>query len=775
MPAAPKWEWLEQLLGARLSVWVGAAAIALGGGYLVKYSIDNNLVDPAVRVSLSGALGLALLGATEWVRKRAPWPAAGVAAAGVAVLYGTLFAANVLYALLPSWLGFVLLDTVTAAAVALSLRHGQIVAFIGLAGGLLTPVMVPSTDPSPWILCSYLATLQIGVAAVARHRDWPYLLGSSAAGGLLWAVAVILMVHLPQMGTPQWLYLAALFATYVAATGLPGWRRWPTASLRLRSLASAVVVIVILLGGWLLDREGHRLFGWVMLLVLVVTAGALDRFDNRYKWLSIPVVAVPLLVLLAWGLDQPTAMNWLHFARVGLGVGGVLAVAATAAAHGTTDRWRWFALSGLISTATLLALWYCLPASDLPWGYFCVGIAALYLLLLVLEIQAGRAGPGERVTLAAIVTFLLALAIPFELSKPWMPIAWSLQVLAMAWLERRFSLPPLSQRWGLVASIPVLRVLAAPLFIIAIMQLLSVAATGAPSLDGEMKLALWLFIGHGLPIAAFVATAAMYADRHDDLATRMLEWGAVITGGWLTLLVVRLGFHGNLSWQEKASFLEVATLANLWFMYALALGWVTRHWPRTVLVVGRLGFAVLAIFASLVVAHVGFSPLLEAESLGALPVLNGLLWTSVLPALLALALFWQQRLLPGDPNTAQLPMLLQGFALVMAIVATTLMVRHGFHPDNMSERGIGVAENYAYSVAWLGFGIALLLPGVLLRLALLRYAGLGVVVVAVAKVFLYDAANLEGLYRAASFVGQGLSLLGLGYVYQRYVRTTPAI
>ena len=38
-----------------------------------------------------------------------------------------------------------------------------------------------------------------------------------------------------------------------------------------------------------------------------------------------------------------------------------------------------------------------------------------------------------------------------------------------------------------------------------------------------------------------------------------------------------------------------------------------------------------------------------------------------------------------------------------------------------------------------------------------------------AKVFLFDMSELTGLYRALSFLGLGLCLIGIGYLYQRYV------
>ena len=83
--------------------------------------------------------------------------------------------------------------------------------------------------------------------------------------------------------------------------------------------------------------------------------------------------------------------------------------------------------------------------------------------------------------------------------------------------------------------------------------------------------------------------------------------------------------------------------------------------------------------------------------------------------------------------------------------------------------GVGTAENYTYSVVWLLFALALLAGGISLRTAPLRYAALAVLVLTVLKVFLVDLSDLEGLLRVASFLGLGLCLVGIGFIYQRFV------
>jgi uncharacterized membrane protein len=79
------------------------------------------------------------------------------------------------------------------------------------------------------------------------------------------------------------------------------------------------------------------------------------------------------------------------------------------------------------------------------------------------------------------------------------------------------------------------------------------------------------------------------------------------------------------------------------------------------------------------------------------------------------------------------------------------------------------AELYGYSLAWLLYGAALILLAIFVDSRPLRHAAAGVILLAILKVFLIDAAGLTGLYRVASFLGLGLCLIVLGYLYQRFV------
>ena len=79
------------------------------------------------------------------------------------------------------------------------------------------------------------------------------------------------------------------------------------------------------------------------------------------------------------------------------------------------------------------------------------------------------------------------------------------------------------------------------------------------------------------------------------------------------------------------------------------------------------------------------------------------------------------------------------------------------------------AELWAWSGAWLVYGIALMVLGIRTEQRLLRLAALGVVALVCLKVFLIDMADLTGLWRVLSFLGLGLALIGLGVVHRRFV------
>src|SRR5712692_642699 len=119
LPPADSGNRWEQVLAENWLVWLGGLALALGGGFLVKLSVDYGLLTPPVRVVLGVLLGVGLSLGADWVARRehavrpteagSSYVPQALAAAGAATVFASLYAAYQLYDLLSASLAFPLL------------------------------------------------------------------------------------------------------------------------------------------------------------------------------------------------------------------------------------------------------------------------------------------------------------------------------------------------------------------------------------------------------------------------------------------------------------------------------------------------------------------------------------------------------------------------------------------------------------------------------------------------------------------------------------------
>ena len=155
---------LEETLTSRWLVWLGGIALALGGAFLVKVSIDQGWFTPTVRVLVGLLLAALLVFAGEWLRRRplqiaavdtgSAYVPAALTGAGLFTAFGSLYAAYALYHLIPSTTAFLLLAGVAGGAIALSLRQGPFIAVLGVIGAYAVPALIASPDASVWTLSS---------------------------------------------------------------------------------------------------------------------------------------------------------------------------------------------------------------------------------------------------------------------------------------------------------------------------------------------------------------------------------------------------------------------------------------------------------------------------------------------------------------------------------------------------------------------------------------------------------------------------------------------
>ncbi|MCB1128754.1 MAG: DUF2339 domain-containing protein, partial [Verrucomicrobiae bacterium] len=189
-PVPARIDW-EQFLGVKLFAWLGGFALFLAAAFFVKYSFDNNLISPALRVAAGFAGGLGLLVGGVVLRKRDyQVTSQTLCATGVVILYATSFACHSFYDFTGVTTTFVIMTLVTAAAFALAVRmDARVVAVLGLVGGFLTPPMLSTGVDQPLALFGYILLLDLGLLAITWRKGWHFLALLGAIGTVLTQVA----------------------------------------------------------------------------------------------------------------------------------------------------------------------------------------------------------------------------------------------------------------------------------------------------------------------------------------------------------------------------------------------------------------------------------------------------------------------------------------------------------------------------------------------------------------------------------------------------------
>jgi hypothetical protein len=80
-----------------------------------------------------------------------------------------------------------------------------------------------------------------------------------------------------------------------------------------------------------------------------------------------------------------------------------------------------------------------------------------------------------------------------------------------------------------------------------------------------------------------------------------------------------------------------------------------------------------------------------------------------------------------------------------------------------------LAQDMTYSLAWGIFALILVGVGVSRRIGAARYAGVALLAVTLAKLFLHDVWRLGGLFRIGSLIGLALVLIAASFAYQRFL------
>ena len=303
---------LEERLGTQWAVWVGGLALALGGIFLVRYSIEQGLLGPGVRVTLGALLAAALIGAGEWARRSdrlagiSGLPTAHIpsilTAAGTTVAYADVYAAHALYGFLAPGTAFVLLGLVALATLAAALLHGPALAGLGLVGAYVAPLLVTSQRPDYWSLYLYLAVVTAAAFALARFRMWRWLAITTVAFSALWTLPGLGVISVDALGAHVFhVVIGFALASALIVAGL--WLGPDALPGRVDGVSSAALGAYLIAATLLVLLSRHDPLALAAFAALAVAAVAI-AWRAEAAVAAVPTAAVLVVLVFArWAAD----------------------------------------------------------------------------------------------------------------------------------------------------------------------------------------------------------------------------------------------------------------------------------------------------------------------------------------------------------------------------------------------------------------------------------------------------------------------------------------
>jgi uncharacterized membrane protein len=848
VPSKP-FDW-EAFFGVKLFAWIGGFVLFLGIVFLVKYSFENNLITPAMRVAIGTVLGLGLI-VTGWFTAARNFRVSGqsLCATGILVLYGNIFAAHVFYGLIDLVPAFASMAVVTAAAFFLAVRmNAQVIVILGLLGGFLTPVLLSTGIDRPLALFGYVAVLNIGVAAVALRKRWDYLVLLAAAGTIVMEFAWAARFFEPWKANTAFAIFIGFEVLFLA---IFAWARrlHPPANWTARA-AIAVCLSALAWGFCLLSYKefAHRP-GFLFSYMFLAEAGLLGlAFLYSRRDIVVPLAGGIVFIFLGvW------TANYLTAASLWWALGGYIVYSIFHAGFALWPRTEtpgaakspWLSYLPLLP---LLLIWLCVAKNETS--------SAVWFCLLVLDFVV----IGVALVRRSLLAIALAVVLTFVSALLWISIGtadidlreflvvaagsgaffFSISLFAA---QRFFPDSPHARRNipALAVSLPFVLVMMAmaklpspnptPYFItvfvlsvlllglgviartswIPLIALLFTSAVqsqwqGSWFTDGYATLALgWqiaffliffayaFFSAEGdraLPwavsaLAGPLQFALIYDTiRHSFPALRngLLPAAFVLPYGVATLFLVRnrnanpASGDARLAWQGGAALFFITLIFPIqfdrewitlgWALEGLALIWLFRVVPHRGLRYVGVGMLCLAF------VRLALNPaVLEYHRRSAIPIWNWYLYAYGITIVCLFVGGWLFR----PPRTSEFertsPTLLYSLGAILTFLLLNIEIADYFSigPTLTFSFSGNFARDMTYSIAWALYAFALLLIGMRQRTRWVRYSGVALLVVTLAKLFLHDLSSLSQLYRIGAFIGVAIILIVASFVYQRFL------
>ncbi len=693
--------------------WLGVTALIGGMGWTVVLIALGGLSQVATFSvgALILLLGLALpLFATDDSRAVALRAASGVIAA---LEIAVLVQQGGYSALTWGLYGLLSLGFVWLSRQEESLRRALVVP---LASGLFLTSLWP--DPGLMLFTVVMAVIIALFGGVALSRLWrggTDLLQAGQLAGMALAgdfIANAQFNHGLAGQDTRFALLALVFALVPAAGALLGWKQ-------------------------VANRPSPSFALLAMASGLLVIVAAITGLDEWAEPVAIAGVAAALVMLAGMAKSRLLSIGALVYLVI-----GTLGLLITGYDYTEMDR--------LVSAIDVRPV--SLPHALIRWTALTAAAS-----LFAWRLRPWLAAMALQAAAALLAYGLIAQVVPWQ----WLGLSSALAAAACAFAmkqRRELALWPAIGAFAVVALLWALD----PLFTWLLAALLSLVGepllvTALPNIAPTLRQLI-------APTA--VVLGALWLER--AALPALVQRLAMAVGGVLALIGGHVLYKHLFHVADPAQFLHLGLAERtVWELLLIGAGialWKLAQRPNAGAVLVLLGTAHSLIYSLLL-----HNPLFAGQTVGPWPLVNLLIPSFGIaigaPVLLAAMLPAQTRLIarPGA--------ILQMLVIVLLSYAS---LRQIFVGSLLTVSGVSQAENIGRSLLAVVLGLAFLGWGIRRGARDWRIASLVLMLGAVGKVFLFDASGLQGLGRIASFLALGFSLIGIGWLYSRYLRPDSA-
>lgn len=778
----------ETLVGGNILNRIGALALIFGIGFFLKYAFDNDLISPVLRVLIGVLIGVGLIvGGVRASAKNFEVFSQGLFGAGISTLYLSIYAALNFYEIIPQAVAFVLMSAVTAVALLTAVRYeSRAISLLGWAGGFLTPILLASAEPNSVGLFVYLALLNLGMIAVVFLKAEWVVIELLSMGATFLIYAVWFSEHGEKTQTLTKVFFLTLFwllfLSSEAYRALNNERR----RLRLRAVLSALNGVVYfgclyasVMPTWWLSVATVFIAGVYLSLFWIIkkrNPAATSDLTTIYSIGSIVFTAVAIEVQFA---DFLTVSLWAALAA------GVMWIAGrTAQSHLERVALILLAVTFIRIFISPDALSYQAISDFTPiLNLRLVGFLALALSLFLHALWIQQSSPTTSTLLNYAWAFILFTLLTVEVNDFFLKreaslnetfdfsrstrgmslaIIWLFYAVALLWFGVKKSAKSLLNTGLFVLALGVVWNLIFGLRFEPIEIFFPILNLRA--------LAFLLVVGGVLATISLLEEANEGKSRTAELLR--YTFAGIL---FLLLTVEALDYFRWSSLKSNAdeNFYRALTLVFLWTLYATPMLYFgIEKSVKPLFYAGILAFALSVITA--IFGGFWFEPIENFVLILNFRVAVYLLLI-VGSAFAAITLAERKRFAG----------LSAGFGITAALLGVVLLVAecndffdqkidllsYGENAEATTNDLIAKYENQkqlSVSASLMLYSIALMLYGIWRSRQPIRLMAMALFGLVILKIFIYDLSFLATLYRIFSFIGLGILLLLVSYLYQRF-------